>query len=51
MSARPRIAHFAGPNATILNSPPLVTSNKARKKYRLPLVTNPDGSPARFEAR
>ena len=49
MSARPRIAHFAGPNATILNSPPLVTSNKARKKYRLPLVTNPDGSPARFD--
>jgi L-asparaginase len=49
MNARPRIAHFAGPNATILNSPPLVTSNKARKKYGLPLVTNPDGSPARFD--
>jgi L-asparaginase len=49
MSAKPRIAHFAGPNATILNSPPLVTSNKARTKYGLPLVTNPDGSPARFD--
>ena len=49
MTARPRIAHFAGPNATIQNSPPLVTSNKARRKYGLPLVTNPDGTPARFD--
>lgn len=49
MTDRPRIAHFAGPNATIQNSPPLVTSNKARKKYGLPLLTNPDGTPARFD--
>jgi hypothetical protein len=28
---KPRIAHFAGPNATILNTPPLVTRNKARE--------------------
>src|SRR5215475_16120116 len=49
MTAKPRIAHLAGPNATILNSPPLVTSNKARRKYGLPLVTNPDGTPARFD--
>src|SRR6266498_3816508 len=49
MTARSCIAHFAGPNATILNSPPLVTSNKARRKYGLPLVTNPDGTPARFD--
>jgi L-asparaginase len=49
MPARPRIAHFAGPNATIQNSPPLVTSNKARRKYGLPQVTNPDGTPARFD--
>src|SRR5213080_3715052 len=49
MTARPRIAHFAGPNASIQNSPPLVTSNKARRKYGLPLVTNPDGTPARFD--
>src|SRR5271163_4999992 len=49
MSERPRIAHFAGPNGTIQNSPPLVTSNKARRKYDLPLLTNPDGSPARFD--
>jgi L-asparaginase len=29
--AKPKIAIFSGPNATIANSPPLVTSNKARK--------------------
>jgi L-asparaginase/Glu-tRNA(Gln) amidotransferase subunit D len=29
-SARPRIAVFSGPNATITNAPPLVTSNKGR---------------------
>ena len=49
MSERPRIAHLAGPNATIMNSTPLVTSNKARQKYGLPLVTNDDGTPARFD--
>ena len=49
MPERPRIAHFAGPNATIQNSPPLVTSNKARKKFGLPLLTHPDGTPARFD--
>jgi L-asparaginase len=46
---KPRIAHFAGPNATILNSPPLVTSNKAREKYGLAPLTNPDGTPSRFD--
>ena len=49
MTQKARIAHLAGPNATIQNTPPLVTSNKARAKYRLPLLTNPDGSPARFD--
>src|SRR5262249_45040942 len=38
-----------GPNATIQNTPPLVTSNKARAKHGLPVLTNPDGSPARFD--
>jgi L-asparaginase len=33
--AKVRIAHLAGGNATIQNTPPLVTSNKARLKYGL----------------
>ena len=49
MTQKARIAHLAGPNATIQNTPPLVTSNKARAKHGLPLLTNPDGSPARFD--
>ena len=49
MAAKPRIAHFAGSNATIMNTPPLVTSNKAREKYGLPLLTNADGSRLRFD--
>jgi hypothetical protein len=36
-SAKPRIAVFSGPTATIQNNKPLVTSNKAREKYGLPL--------------
>ena len=52
MATRPkaRIAHLSGPNATIQNTPPLVTSNKARQKHNLPLLNNPDGSMARFDA-
>jgi L-asparaginase/Glu-tRNA(Gln) amidotransferase subunit D len=46
---KPSIAVFSGPTATIQNSEPLVTSNKAREKYSLPLRANPDGSPARFD--
>jgi len=49
MTGKARIAHLAGPNATIQNTPPLVTSNKARAKRNLPPLTNPDGSPARFD--
>lgn len=49
MTAKPRIAHLAGPNATIQNSPPLVTSTKARVKYGLPPLRHPDGSPERFD--
>ncbi|MEV8638023.1 asparaginase domain-containing protein [Streptosporangium sp. NPDC051023] len=41
---RPRIAVFAGPTATILNTPDLVTSNKARARHGLPL------RPSRFDA-
>lgn len=46
---RKRIAVFAGPTATIQNTAPLVTSNKAREKYGLPLLTNPDGSPLKYD--
>ncbi len=50
MPPKPRIAHLAGSNATIQNSPPLVTSNKARRKYGLPPLTGPDGGALRFDA-
>ncbi|HEU4340219.1 MAG TPA: asparaginase domain-containing protein [Candidatus Binatia bacterium] len=46
---RPRIAVFSGPTATIQNTEPLVTSNKGREKYGLPLRTHGDGSPMRFD--
>jgi hypothetical protein len=48
-SPRPRIAVFSGATSTIANTQPLVTSNKARAQYGLPLRTNPDGSAARFD--
>src|SRR5271170_5071839 len=44
-----RIAHLAGPNATIQNTPPLVTSNKAREKHQLPPRCGPDGMPLRYD--
>lgn len=47
-SEKPIIAVFSGPTATIQNSQPLVSSNKARKKYGLPPLTNSDGTPLRF---
>src|SRR6202023_3010973 len=49
MTKKAQIAHLAGPNATIQNTPPLVTSNKARAKHNLPLLTHPDGAPAHFD--
>jgi L-asparaginase len=49
MSTKVRIAHLAGPNATIQNTPPLVTSNKARAKYGLKPRANPDGSMPKFD--
>ena len=48
-NGKPRIAVFSGPTATIQNSEPLVTSNKAREKYGLPAKTHPDGSAMRFD--
>ncbi|MFQ5849430.1 MAG: asparaginase domain-containing protein [Candidatus Binatia bacterium] len=50
ISLKPKIAVFSGPTATIQNSEPLVTSNKAREKYGLPLRRNPDGSAMAFDA-
>jgi len=47
---KPRIAIFSGPTATIQNSEALITSNKARVKHGLRLLTNLDGSPVRFDA-
>src|SRR5579871_2687157 len=47
--AKPLIAVFSGPTATIQNSEPLVTSNVARAKYGLPPRLAPDGSPLRFD--
>jgi hypothetical protein len=49
MARKPRIAHLAGPHATIQNTPPLVTSNKARAARGLAPLANPDGSPTRFD--
>ena len=46
---KPRIAVFAGPTATILNSLPLVTGHKAAEKYGLERVVGRDGRPTRFE--
>jgi hypothetical protein len=48
-NTKPRIAVFSGPTATIQNSEPLVTSNKARAKYGLPLRNQTDGKPLRFD--
>lgn len=42
--AKPKIAVFSGASATIQNSAPLVTSNKARAQYGLPPYTGPDGA-------
>ncbi len=48
--SKPRIAIFSGATATIQNSPPLVTSNKAREQYGLALRKNEEGNPLRFDA-
>ena len=49
-SKKARIAHLAGPTATIQNTPPLVTSNKARAKLGLPLLKDDDGATLRHDA-
>jgi L-asparaginase len=49
-SRKTRIAHLAGSTATIQNTPPLVTSNKARAKHGLPLLKDVDGAPLRYDS-
>jgi L-asparaginase len=49
LKPKTRIAHLAGPTATIQNTPPLVTSNKARLKYGLPPRKNSDGTVPVFD--
>jgi L-asparaginase len=48
--AKPKIAVFSGPTATVQHDQTLMTSNKARAKYGLPLLKDGDGSPLRFDA-
>ena len=50
MIKKARIAHLTGPTATIQNTPPLVTSNKARAKHGLVSMTGADGTPVPFDA-
>jgi L-asparaginase len=49
-SNKARIAHLAGPTATIQNTPPLVTSNKARARHGLPPLKDADGAPLKHDA-
>ena len=50
ISRRRRIAVFAGPNATVLNSEPLITSDKARLARGLLPRLDSAGRPRRFDA-
>jgi L-asparaginase len=50
MTDLPKIAVFSGPTATIANTPPLVTSNKARASRGLPLLNGPAGAALRFDS-
>jgi L-asparaginase/Glu-tRNA(Gln) amidotransferase subunit D len=50
VDGRPAIAVFAGPTATILNSAPLVTSNRARARHGLPPSTDAWGKALPFDA-
>src|SRR5579871_3625559 len=50
MAQKVRIAHMAGPTATIQNTPPFVTSNKARLRHGLPPRTAANGAALRYDA-
>lgn len=47
--SKPRIAVFSGPQSTIANTAPLITSNQARQKRGLPLRVDAWGEPLRFD--
>lgn len=47
--AKPKIAVFSGPRATIQSSQALVTSNKARQKYGLQTLKNADGTDLKYD--
>jgi L-asparaginase len=49
-TTKTRLAHLTGPTATIQNTPPLVTSNKARTKHGLPALKDVDGAPLKHDA-
>ena len=44
-AAKPKVAIFSGPSATIQNNEPLITSNKAREQYGLPMINDEAGKP------
>jgi L-asparaginase len=46
---KPKIAVFSGPTATVQNSQPLITSNKARLKHGLPPLTDASGEPLTYD--
>ncbi|MBT7951224.1 MAG: hypothetical protein HN764_06355 [Gammaproteobacteria bacterium] len=48
-TVKPRIAVFSGTSATIQNSAPLFTSNKARMLHGLPLLKTPDGNTPKYD--
>ena len=50
MAAKVRIAHVSGPTATIQNTPPLVTSDKARRKAGFAPRHDASDAPHRFDA-
>lgn len=50
MNRRLKIAHLSGPTATIQNSPPLVTSNKARRKHGLQPLTGDTSEEMKYDA-
>jgi L-asparaginase len=49
VTTKPKIAFIASSNATVLSTPPLVTSNKARAAHGLPLRRHAAGTPPRFD--